>query len=88
MNRSTLHQNIEVLDDEDEYETDDDEEEVEVEEVTNAVDLSMLERLQKGLPGVDVIEPDEEVIYDNTRDTNDDDASIDPREETDDLDFE
>ena len=48
---------------------------MEVEEVTNATDLSMLERLQKGLPNVDAVEPDEEVIYDDTRDT-DEDASM------------
>ena len=84
-NRYTLAQNTEVLDDEDDYEMDDDEEEVEVEEVTNAADLSMLEQLQKGLP---YVEPDEEVIYDDTRDTHDDDASNYPREETDDPDYE
>ena len=62
-------------------------EEPEKEEVTAMDDLSMLDRLQKGLPNVDAAEPDEHVIYDDTRDS-DDDASIDPGEEADDPDYD
>ena len=83
-NRSTLTLNTEVDND---NEPDDDEEEVEVQEVTNADELSMLDRLQKGLPHVDAPEPEEDVIHDDTRDSDDDDASIDPGEETDDPDY-
>ena len=64
----------------------DDEEEVEVEEVTNADELSMLDRLQKGLPH-DVPEPDDDISHDDTCDTDDDFASIDHGEETDDPDY-
>ena len=66
-----------------EQESRDDEEEVEVEEVTNADELSMLDRLQKGLPH-DVREPNDDVIHDDTCDTDDDYASIYHWEETDD----
>ena len=64
----------------------DDVEEPEEEEVNTPDDLSMLDRLQKGLPNVGVVEPDDAVIYDDTRDS-DDDPSIDPGEETDDPDY-
>ena len=91
-NRSTQPQNMEEdnesepdTDDEEEPDTDDVEEPKE-EEVTAPDDLSMLVRLQKGLPNVDVVEPDEHVIYDDTHDS-DDDPSIDPREETDGLEY-
>ena len=83
-NCSTLTLNTEVDND---NEPDDDEEEVEVQEVTNADELSMLYRLQKGLPHVDAPEPEEDVIHDDTRDSDDDDASIDLGEETDDPDY-
>ena len=46
----------------------------------------MLDRLQKGLP-LDAPEPDDDVIHDDTCDTDDDDASIDHGEETDDPDY-
>jgi len=95
-NRSTQPQNMEEdneSDDEEEPDTDDEEEpdtddveEPEEEEVTAPDDLSMLDRLHKGLPNVGVVEPDEHVIYDDTRDS-DDDPSIDPGEETDDPDY-
>ena len=62
-------------------------EEPEQEEVTAADDLSMLDRLQKGLPHVDDTEPDEHVIHDDTRDSDDDDASIDPEAYIDDPDY-
>src|ERR1041385_1000394 len=58
----------------------------EEEEVSAPDDLSMLDRLQKGPPNVCVVEPDDAVIYDDTRDS-DDDPSIDPGEETDDPDY-
>jgi len=37
----------------------------------------MLDRLQKSLPHIDAAEPDEHVIHDDTRDSDDDDAFID-----------
>lgn len=46
----------------------------------------MLDWLQKGLP-LDAPEPDDDMIHDNTCDTDDDDASIDHEEETDDPDY-
>ena len=49
----------------------DDVEEPEEEEVTTPDDLSMLDRLHKGLPNVGVVEPDEAVIIDDTRDSDD-----------------
>ena len=74
-------------DDEEEPEQEDSEQEdPEQEEITDAHDLSMLDRLQKGLPNVYVVEPDEEVIHDDTRDS-DDGVSIDLGEETDDPDY-
>ena len=82
-NCSTSTLNTEVDND---NEPGDDEEEVEVQEVTNADELSMLDQLQKGLP-VDAPEPDDDVIHDNTCDTDDDYASIDHGEETDDPDY-
>ena len=92
-NCSTQPQNMEEdnesetnIDDEEEPNTND-VEEPEEEEVTAADDLSMLDHLQKGLPNVDAAEPDEHVIYDDTRDS-DDDASIGPGEETDDPDYD
>ena len=72
-------------DDEEEPHTDD-VEEPEEEEITAPDDLSMLDHLQKGLPGVDVVEPNEHIIYDDTRDS-DDDPSIDLGEETDDPNY-
>ena len=71
--------------------TDDDEEEdeeVEHEEVTYADDLSLLDRLQKGFRNVvdAVPNPREEIIHDDTRDS-DDDVFIDPREDTNDPDY-
>ena len=51
--------------------------EPEQEEVTAADDLSMLDQLQKGLPHVDAAEPDEHVIHEDMRDSDDDDAFID-----------
>ena len=88
-NCSTHPQNMEEdneSDDEEEPDTDD-VEELEEEEVTTLDDLSMLDRLHKGLPNVGVVEPDEHVIIDDTRDS-DDDPSIDPGEETDDPDYD
>ena len=72
-------------------ETDDEEEEeVEHEEVTDADDLSLLDRLRKGFRNVVAAEPDpeEEIIHDETRDSDDDDVFIDPREHTDDPDYD
>lgn len=51
--------------------------EPELEEVTTADDLRMLVRLQKGLPQVDDVEPDEHVIHEDTRDSDGDDVFID-----------
>jgi hypothetical protein len=92
-NRSTQPENMEQdnesepdTDDEEEAHTNDVQEPPEEEEVTAPDDLSMLDRLQKGLPNVGVVEPDDAVIYDDTRDS-DDDPSIDPGEETDDPDY-
>ena len=59
---------------------------MEVEEVTNPDELSMLDRLQKCLPH-DVLEPDDDGIHDDTCDTDDDYASVDLGEETDDPDY-
>ena len=85
-NSSTFRQNMEVDND---NETDDDEEEVEHEEVTNADDLSLLDRLRKGFRNVVASEPDpgEEIIHDDTRDSDDDNVFIDPGEDTDDPDY-
>ena len=69
-----------------EQESHEDEEEVEVQEVTNPDDLTMLDRLKKSLPH-DVPEPDDDVIHDDTYDTDDDYASVDLGEETDDPDY-
>jgi hypothetical protein len=91
-NRSTQPQNMEEdnesePDNDDESEpANDDVEEPEEEEVTAPDDLSMLDRLHKGLPNVGVVEPDEAIIIDDTRDS-DDDPSIDRGEETDDPDY-
>ena len=38
----------------------------------------MLDWLHKGLPHADVAEPDEHVIHDETHDSHDDNAFIDP----------
>ena len=73
-------------DDKEEAHTYDVQEPPEEEEVTAPDDLSMLDRLQKGLPNVGIVEPNDAVIYDNMRDS-DDDPSIDPGEETDDPDY-
>src|SRR4051812_26868320 len=91
-NRSTQPQNMEEdnesePDNDDESEpANDDVEEPEEDEVTAPGDLSMLDRLHKGLPNVGVVEPDEAVIIDDTCDS-DDDRSIDPGEEKDDPDY-
>lgn len=62
--------------------------EPELEEVTATDGLLMLDRLQKGLPCVDVSEPDEHVIHDEMRDSDDDDdACIDPGAYIDDPDY-
>jgi hypothetical protein len=83
-NRSTQPQNME--EDNESEPANDDVEEPEEEEVTAPDDLSMLDRLHKGLPNVGVVEPDEAIIIDDTRDS-DDDPSIDRGEETDDPDY-
>jgi hypothetical protein len=87
-NRSTSPQNMEVdSDSESDFTPEPEQEEPEQEEVTAADDLSMLDRLQKGLAHVDAAEPDEHVIHDDTRDSDDDDTSIDPGAYIDDPDY-
>ena len=84
-NRSTAPQNI-VVDNysESDFTPEPEQEEPEEEEVTAADDLSMLERLHKGvLPHVYAAEPDEHVIHDR----DDDDAFIDPEAYIDDQDY-
>jgi len=85
-NSSTFRKNMEV--DNDNETDDDEEEEVEHEEVTDANDLSLLDRLRKGIRNVVGAEPDPgvEIIHDDTRDS-DDDVFIDPGEDTDDPDY-
>ena len=74
--RFTSHQNIEVdSDSEPDFTAEPEQEEPKQEEVTDADDLSMVERLRKGgLPHVDAAEPDEHFIHDS----DDDDAFTDP----------
>ena len=50
---------------------------LELVEVTDADDLSMFHRLQRGLSQLHAVEPDEHVIHEDMRDSDDDDAFID-----------
>ncbi len=52
-------------------------EDLELVEVTDADDLSMLQRLKEGLSQLHAVEPDEHVIHEDMHDSDDDDAFID-----------
>ena len=78
-NRHAAPQKIEVdSDSESDFTPQPEQEELELEDVTSAYDPSMLDVLQKVLPNVDAAEPDEHVIHDDTHDSDDDYAFIDP----------
>ena len=77
-NRRASSKNMEVdSDNESDSSPEPEPEDLELVEVTDADDLSMLQRLKEGLSQLHAVEPDEHVIHEDMRDSDDDDAFID-----------
>ena len=77
-NRRASPKNMEVdSDNESDSSPEPEPEDLELVEVTDADDVSMLQRLKEGLSQLHAVEPDEHVIHEDMRDSDDDDAFID-----------